>query len=63
MAERPTMIVKKYGATPPLHTISIVPHSVKAEVSTLKLNPSADGKMDRTSEESRSIVVVDVGTT
>jgi hypothetical protein len=32
------------------------PHSVKAEVTTLKLNPKADGRIAKMSEESKSIV-------
>lgn len=50
------MIVKKYGAVPPLQTISIDPHSVRSEVSTSKLNPKATGRIARTSEDSNSIV-------
>lgn len=50
------MIVKKYGAVPPLQTISMDPHSVKAEVTTLKLKPKADGRIAKMSEESKSIV-------
>jgi hypothetical protein len=54
---RRTMMVKKYGAVPPLQTMSTDPHSVKSEVSTSKLNPKAAGRIARTSEESSSIVV------
>lgn len=52
------MIVKKYGAVPPLQTIFIEPHSVKSEVSTSKLNPKATGRIARTSEDNNSIVEV-----
>jgi len=54
------MTVRKYGATPPLHTISIEPHSVKAEVSTLKSKPNADGRIARMREESKSIVDIEI---
>jgi len=50
------MIVKKYGAVPPLQTISIDPHSVRSEVSTSKVNPKAAGRIAKTSEDSNSIV-------
>jgi hypothetical protein len=55
--DKHTMMVKKYGAVPPLQTISTDPHSVKSEVSTSKLNPKAAGRIARTSEDSNSIVV------
>jgi hypothetical protein len=52
------MMVKKYGAVPPLQTIFIDPHSVKSEFSTSKLNPKAAGRIARTSEDNNSIVDV-----
>ena len=52
------MMVKKYGAVPPLQTIFIDPHSVKSEFSTSKLNPKAAGSIAKTSEDNNSIVDV-----
>jgi hypothetical protein len=53
-----TIMIKKYGAVPPLQTIFIDPHSVKSEFSTSKLNPKAAGRIARTSEDNNSIVEV-----
>jgi hypothetical protein len=52
---RLTMMVSVYGATPPLKLTSIAPHCVKAEVSTLKSNPSEGGSNASTSEDNKSI--------
>jgi hypothetical protein len=53
-----TIMVRVYGAVPPVQTISIDPHSVKAEVSTLKLKAYTEDSMARAREDRRSIIAV-----
>lgn len=46
------MMVKVYGAVPPLQLISMLPHCVNASVSMVKEKAMAGGRIARRSDES-----------